>query len=389
MFTPRWSHFSVALSIVVVAVAAFYAGRQVDRRSVSFSRNNPTVVESRAGPESFAHDHDRTSASDLAESGDHGQIQWAGVSRHAGTPAGEQAMARALEELSAADPKRAIAVATNENNLRLRTALLRAALTGWGKTDPEAAAAWVESQTLIERSEAIGALLQGAVTNPEHAIDLVNSLLSKAPQHSAEYGSRLISALNESGQFERAANFALTAPAQNRTDWMLPAYSRWAEFQPQAAAANALRLPDPADQAEAMNAIIIGWAPTDPKGLIEFAKRNLTASQQSTVVARAIGFWANSDPVAAATWIGQNDFGAASDTGIAGIAVSQQLSSTPAIAAGWAENITSPELRLQTLGSILEQWAVTDSNSAGKFLAASQALAPDERTNLWAQVRKQ
>lgn len=391
MFTPRWSHFSVALTVVVVAVAAFYTGRRVGRRPVAFFRSNPTVAQaqSRPGPEGLAHDHDHASLSDLDGSQDNWQGQWAGLSRNLGTPAGEQAMARALEELSPADPQHAISLAAHENNFRLRTALLRAALTGWGKTDPEAAAAWVESQTLIERGDAIGALLQGAITNPERAIDLVNSLLRQAPQHSAEYGGKLISAFTEAGQFERAANFALTAPVQNRQDWMLPAYSRWAEFQPQAAAASAMQLPDPADQAEAMNAIIIGWAPSDPKGLIEFAKKNLTASQQNAVVARAIGFWASSDLVAAATWIGQNDFGAAYDTGIAEIAMSSQLAPTPAIAAGWAENITSPQLRLQTLGSILGQWAATDGNSAEKYLAASKALAPDERTGLREQFRKQ
>ena len=389
MFTPRWSNISVALTIAVVAVAAFYAGRRVDRRPVILSRGNLTVAQSQPGPEGFARDNDHALASDLAESQDNWQRQWSEFSRRPATPAGEQAMARAMEELASVDPQRAISVAGQENNFRLRTALLRAALTGWGKTDPEAAATWAESQTLIDRSDAIGALLQGAVTNPERAIDLVNSLLRKAPQHSAEYGSKLISALVEAGQFEHAANFALTAPAQNREDWILPAYSRWAEFQPQAAAANAMQLADPAHQAEAMNAVIIGWSPNDPKGLIEFARKNLTASQQNAVVARALGFWANSDPVSAAIWIGQNDFGAASDTGIAEIAGSPQLATTPAIAASWAENIANPQLRLETLGSVLEQWATIDGNSAEKYLTASKTLAPDERLRLWEQLRKQ
>ena len=376
------------MTIVVVAVAAFYAGRRVDRRPVISSGSNLAVAQAQRGSESSARDDERASASDSAVSRDNWQRQWSEFTRSPATPAGELAIARAIEELASSDPQRAISVAARENNFRLRTALLRSALTGWGRTNPEAAATWAESQTLVDRGDAFGALFQGAVSNPERAIDLVSSLLQKTPRRSAEYGSKLISAFVEAGQFERAANFALTSPTQNREDWMLPAYSRWAEFQPQAAAASAMQLADPTARAEAMNAVIIGWSPSDPKGLIEFSKKNLSPSQQNAVVARAIGFWASSDPVAAANWIGQNEFGAASDPGIAEIAVSPQLATTPTIAASWAEIITNPQLRLQTLGSILEQWAATDGNSAEKYLTASKALTPDERTRLWEQVRK-
>ena len=68
MFTPRWSNISVALTIAVVAVAAFYAGRRVDRRPVILSRGNLTVAQSQPGPEGFARDNDHALASDLAES---------------------------------------------------------------------------------------------------------------------------------------------------------------------------------------------------------------------------------------------------------------------------------------------------------------------------------
>ena len=43
----------------------------------------------------------------------------------------------------------------------------------------------------------------------------------------------------------------------------------------------------------------------------------------------AIGFWADSDPLAAATWINQNNPGEASDPGAARIALSPQLAQNP------------------------------------------------------------
>jgi hypothetical protein len=163
---------------------------------------------------------------------------------------------------------------------------------------------------------------------------------------------------------------------------MLPAYSRWAEFQPQAAMASAMQIADAGLRYTALNAIIVGWSPTDPKGLVEFAQKNLPMGQQSSALSSAFGFWADSDPAAAATWINQNNPGPQSDTGVAEIALSSQLAQKPELAASWAESIFNPQLRLETLTTLIEKWTAVDQTSAENYIKNSPALTPEDRTQL-------
>ncbi|HEX4349016.1 MAG TPA: hypothetical protein VH251_01450 [Verrucomicrobiae bacterium] len=305
------------------------------------------------------------------------------------TPAGENELAALIEKMAEQDPQHAIALSAAQTNLRLRAALLRAALKGWGTTNPEAATEWVQTETVMDQAQAINALLQGAVQDPDKAISVTSTLMQNDSSRAGEFGADLISALTEGGQFERAAKFVAEAPATDREDWMLPAYSRWAEFQPQAALASAMQITDPATRATALNAVIVGWSPTDPKGVVEFAQNNLPAEQQNFALSSAIGFWADNDPIAAATWINQNNPGPQSDTGIAEIALSPSLAQKPEVAATWAESIFNPQLRQETLTSVIEKWKITDLSSAENYVENSPALAPEDRSGLLAKLKDQ
>jgi hypothetical protein len=304
---------------------------------------------------------------------------WAELSARPATPAGESEQADWIEKLARQDPQHAIALAAGQNNLRLRAALLRAAMKGWGATNPEAAVAWAQTQTVMDQAQAVNALLQGAVEDPAKAASVTAALIKNDSSRATEYGSDLISALTEAGQFERAAKFASEGSANNREDWMLPAYSRWAEFQPQAAVASAMQITDPGLREAALNAITVGWSPTDPKGVVDFAQNNLPPEQQKAALSSAIGFWADNDPAAAAVWINQNDPGVASDTGVAEIALSPQLARKPEVAVTWAESIASPQLRSETFQALLEKWAAFDLPGAENYVKNSPLLAPEDR----------
>jgi len=86
--------------------------------------------------------------------------------------------------------------------------------------------------------------------------------------------------------------------------------------------------------------------------------------------------------VAAATWINQNNPGPQTDTGVAEIALSPQLTQNPELAATWAENIFNPQLRLETLTTVIEKWTAVDRTSAENYIKNSPVLAPEDRTKL-------
>jgi hypothetical protein len=312
--------------------------------------------------------------------------RWSELETRAATPAREAALTALIEELAGRDPQGAISLAARETNLRFRAALLRAAVKGWGKADATSAAEWAESQTLMDRGQAIGAVLQGAIDDGDKATHLVAALIEKQPLRAIEYGNDLISALTESGQFSRASDFAATGTANCREDWILTAFSRWAEFQPEVAVDAASRIVDPALRDTAINAVIVGWAPTNPQGLIEFSHRKFSPEQQAPAVSSAVGFWADSDPVAAAAWITQNDPGAVADMGVASIALSSQLVRNPQTAANWATCILNPQLRTETLATVIEKWATLDSPAAETFAKSSPALSAEDRSVIVARL---
>ena len=367
--------------MAAVAMAAFFIGSRTgsnhslphESAPLISARPNPPIISSQ--PAAVTNSVAPARVENLGKS-------WDELTAQPRTPAGENELAALIEKVAEKDPQRALALATAQTNIRLRAALLRAALQGWGKTQPEAAAQWARTQTVMDPAQAITALLQGAVHDPDKAISVTTALIQNDPRRAEEFGGELISALTEAGQFDRAASFAANSPADCRENWLLPAYSRWAEFQPQAAMANAMQIADASVRDSALNAIIVGWSPSDPQGMVEYALNHLPAGQQDTALQNAIGFWADSDPTAAATWINQNQPGPQADPGVAEIALSPQLAQTPELAANWAENISNPDLRLETLTRLIEKWTAVDQAGAENYIKNSPVLTPEDRTQL-------
>jgi hypothetical protein len=55
------------------------------------------------------------------------------------------------------------------------------------------------------------------------------------------------------------------------------------------------------------------------------------------------------------------------------------VSRRPEVAASWAESITDPSLRADTLLDFVRLWAETDPSSARNYAATSPALRPETR----------
>ncbi len=295
-------------------------------------------------------------------------------------------MIAAIEELARVDSQRAIALAAQTANLRRRGALFRAAYKGWGAADATAALAGAETQTLFDPAQARAAVLQGAAEDGANAVRVVQTLIAKNPGRALEYGNDLIAALNERGDFSRAADFAQRSSGETRDGWLLCAYSRWAEFDPEGAAAAAAQLQDPIARAAALNSVILGWAPTDPKALTTFAQQNLSGDMQRDAISRALEVWAESDPVGAAGWINQTMPGNVADPGIATLARSPAFTSAPEAAVSWATMISNPILRSETVTAVIEKWATMDPARAENFVAFAPNLDAEERNTLRARI---
>lgn len=321
----------------------------------------------------------------LTPSSDWSEDAWHHLLSQPATLARNAELAAMLEKLAVTDPKRAMALAHAEDNLNFRKTLEQAALRGWARTAPMDAAGWaMTSSNASEREASLATVFAGAIlSNPDEAIRVGNFLIKQNPGDAAGYGTTLIDALCNAGDFDAAAQMAGSGDGgTQRSIWMAEAYSKWALLQPEAAAQAASAIGDPAIRDDALHGIIGGWAEANPAALTEFLSELPPASDRGQMIGQGLESWVQADPVAAANWINSNasNLGSDLDAGMQAVAMLGQLQPTTATA--WAENISDPQLRSQALTDILRNWIQTDPTAARNYFQTTQNLLPADRQQI-------
>ena len=389
MFTPRWSNLGLLGVFTLAMLLGFGAGKLWAPGQRGTAAETNTEVDSapqKAAVENSAVTHQSgltKRASKILET------VCRQLMAEAATADRDAQLLAAIEKLAERNPMLAIQIARSEINQRLRSQLLAAAFTGWGKTDATAAATWILSQPEgdPDHNAAIAAVLKGAVENPAAAVQLAQQLSAQNPDQAREYGDALIYALAGAGNFQAAADFATAATDGTRVELLAAAYGSWANYQSQNAATSALQIADPDARQSAMDAVISSWGQTDPKGLADFAAANLPDGDQKT---RALGDaligWAGTDALAAANWINQFSPSPEFDQGEAAIATQQEVMKQPDVALRWAESITDSNLRSRTIAAVVNTWSLSNPSSAMNYLQSTSDLTPEDRAGLLSQM---
>lgn len=312
--------------------------------------------------------------------------QWQLLRLQSGTRARNAALAAMLEKLAALDPDRAMALAKAEVNLKLRDSLVQAALHGWARLSPANAANWALALTdPSAREAALTSVFAGALAvDPEAAVRVCSLVCQQDPGGAAGYGSRLIDALSEAGNFAAAAQLAGQGDGATtqRAIWMAEAYSKWAELQPDQAAAAAAAITDPDARNEALHGVVGGWAASDPAGLAQFLSQQPSGGDRGLMLGQALQSWVGQDPAAAANWINDNTatFGPDLDQGVESVATLNTIK--PDLAVNWAESIDDETLRSTALTDILRNWVQTDFSAAQAYFNTTQDLQPADRQQI-------
>jgi hypothetical protein len=307
--------------------------------------------------------------------------QWNEALSRPGTPARQATLAGLLEKLAATDPDRALALAQAEANLKLRAVLVSAAVRGWARTSPTNAANWALALSdANERDRALSTVFTGAVAaNPNDAVRLGKFLIQQNSVDGASCGASLITALCDDGHFEIAARMAAEGESSMRAGWMANAYCRWAEFQPEQAARTAAAIKDPELRTEALHGMVGGWAEADPVGLVQFVTE-LPENERGPLLSQSLQRWAKQDPEGASQWINNHEARSELDVGVAAVATMDSIK--PTVAIGWAESVSDPGLRSETLVTVIRNWLTTDLPSARHYFDSSKNLLPDDRQEL-------
>ena len=303
------------------------------------------------------------------------------ISTDLASPAAEAEACLELAALAATDPLRALDLAAAAPTPRQRALFQAAALRGWAARDPLAAADWALAHVREDdRRPAIEAVAAGALADPEAAIVAFDYLVATDPVHAAEHGGALAEALARDGLFATASRFAATGPVACRATWLGIVYQNWAAYQPRAALENLAQIPDLVAREEARAALFVGWSQSDPAALVAHASILPVGEPRLAALRDGLTQWVRLDPAAASTWMDNHDPAPDLDAGAAAIAGTPALvAKNPEVAASWAESITDPELRANTLLDFIRLWAEHDPVAARRYAATSPAVPQQTR----------
>lgn len=383
---PRRVTPKLLMGLGVFGVSCFLVGRFSARIATSATRGS---VASSAMPSTLTpaparnvNADQRAAAPAIASTPSWDEQTWQRLHSAPGTPANYAALAQFLEMLGSSDPARAMAFAQAETNAKLREKLIHAALHGWARAAPADAARWALSQaTATERENGLSVVFTAAVTtNPETAVRLGQSLIQQNPNDAPGFGNRLIDALCAAGNFQTAVAMAAEGDRETRAGWMGTAYSHWAEYQPEQAARAAAAINDPELRQQALRGVAGGWGAVDPAALVAFAAGLPSDADRSATLSQALERWVKRDPKNASTWIDQHENRPEFDQGVATVATMDGIKSD--VAVSWAESISNPALRSETLALVVRNWMAADPAAARAYLKASSHLLPPDRQQL-------
>ncbi len=298
--------------------------------------------------------------------------RWKETTAHNSTPARTRALAFLLEELARTDPQRALSLAQAQPDWRLRDLLRDASVRGWASTSPAAAATWALNVRMEDRRSVVGAVFQGAVTDPDATVHLALRLCSADPEPAGDYGHAAIAALVNAGAFAQAADFSSAMGSEKYAFLLKSAYFEWARQRPAEALAAAGKITDPQLSAQARAQAITGWSWADASGLANHALTLPPGPERTQALAESLPLWLERYPEEAAAWIQKNDTGPEFDAGLAALANQQSfLKSSPATALALAADIADPARRTETMRSVFQQWAARDPLAARAYIDRS------------------
>ncbi|MFT3868259.1 MAG: hypothetical protein QM715_07160 [Nibricoccus sp.] len=309
---------------------------------------------------------------------------WTSLQQQSPSPTTEESQCAQLKLMAAINPQQALELAASAATPRQRELFRNAALQGWATRDSHAAAVWTLANVRSEeRRAAVEAIAAGAISQPDEAIRTFQHLVTADALLASDHGNALVYAFARAGNFDIASQFAATGPAEFRAAWLSTVYHQWAGYQPQVALAALDKISDPGARNEARSGLYAGWSGTDPASLVAHAQTLPLGEARLEALKMGLEQWVHLNPVAASAWMEKFDPAPDLDAGAAAIAVAPALvEKKPDIAVSWAESITDPELRANTLLDLIQLWAQHDPNAARRYASTSAAINAERRASI-------
>ena len=273
------------------------------------------------------------------------------------------------------DGREAVEYAIGCEQPRRRTAALMGGLTGWAKSDPEAAYFWyMENRDgmnsgMPERSLIVGMLFASmAREDMGRAFERLQTL----PESEREAALVMIPSQMAMEPGQRRAFLAELdrLDAKTRRGGVRTALTQWAMEDPE----GALAFFESRDWEEEFGEdlrddLVSSWSFVDPKAALDWRLRTVRdGADRGAVVAPDLSRWIAQDPQSATDWIEKQPADLLTDALCEGAAEQMRLHGKYEQALQWAGQIGEAQSRGSRMGRIYQRWRDADRAAAGEWL---------------------
>jgi hypothetical protein len=243
--------------------------------------------------------------------------------------------------------------------------------TQWGNSSPADALAW--AQTLPDadaaaRTGAIDTILTSlSKTNPNAAAAFVENAADPSAYLSAAPAiAQNLAATDPDAALDWASNLPDGTGKDQAIGNVL---ASMAQIDPTEAWDYATSLPTGSDQDTVMNSIVTATAQKDPALAATLAEEIPAGSAQVSAISSVSATWVAQDPQTFTIWLNGLPEGDQRDAAVAQLVSSTQTTKDPADVLQWANTVDDPQARASEIATVITAWAGQDPAAA---LSAAQ-----------------
>jgi len=258
-----------------------------------------------------------------------------------------------------------------------------AVLEVWAGVDPNAVWTWVESKQPQNNAQFINLLEFIGRNEPRTAINYAEKFVAVHRELRKDSYSALVAGLTQNGSYSLASEVVgrLDIEADTKAELMNIVTGAWATYEPQAAMQWVMTQPE---DLKAANIERLGeaWSDADPQAAVNFAAMQNGATRTSLLLP-SFKKWLITDPAAATAWLSAAQRHKDFDEVIAEVANQPSSNNSEVKAAlAWAGQVHDPEVRINTVISVLSAFKQKDPKAAAAYLQEITYLTDSERKRL-------
>ncbi len=279
--------------------------------------------------------------------------------------------------------------------------LRRAAMPGWGASDPEAAVAWLDEKSRADAAEDGKEVQPGDVVKPraDYAAKLIKGWVTKDPEAATAYVKERFGPGKEretlvgiiaANQFKdgvgQAVNWAesLSDP-QLKEEAFEELAEDWSSLDPAATGTWLAGHINETYAKEAVEDLARGWAVKDLNAAVGWFETLPDGLTRGTGIYELMKIWTPQDTVASGEWLAALPEGSVSrDMGVSAYA-KEMSTDNPEAAAQWLDTIQDHETKVAAAPTVVKNWMRHDPAGAHAWAETSGLI--DEETLSKMQVK--